>query len=86
MKMIYYDSLKPSTKPNQEKFEERETWHKLVVKIIRCKEGQGGTITSKEWKMYSEHVLETHVTEGKEVTAKKLKEIKEQITKNNGFA
>ena len=78
---------------NQEAFEERESWHKLVVKVITWKSGTlGGNlkptdkITPKEWKHYCSKKLEINVTNGKDVVMTQLKEIEKAIKANNGFS
>jgi hypothetical protein len=79
---------------NQEKLEEREAWHKIVVKILSWKNGlaEGGSIqitdkiTSQEWDTYYQSTIKINTVNGKDKAIAKLKEIKESITKHNGFA
>lgn len=87
-----------SNRPNtrlayQEKFNEREAWHKLVVKIICWKDGllEGGIIkvtdkiTPKEWGTYSKHMVKTNTTHGRKKVLSNLKVTKEIIQKHGGF-
>lgn len=77
----------------QEKFNEREAWHKLVVKIICWKDGllEGGTvkftdkITLKEWNTYFKRMIKTNTTYHKERVLNNLKETREMIKKHGGF-
>ncbi len=59
-----------------------------MVKILRWKDGQPSNdkITPKEWQVYTKHLIETNLTQGKDKTMEKLREIKDQIQENNGFA
>lgn len=76
-----------------EKQQERETWYKLVVKIISWKSGllEGGTvkqvnkISAREWRTYCEHSLRINVTYGKSKTQEDLKELKKIIHDFGGF-
>lgn len=78
---------------HQKKQEEREVWHKIVVKILRWKqnpeEGENlrpiGKITTKEWTTYSKSLIKMNATNSKEDTTKKLKIIKDLITCHGGF-
>lgn len=77
----------------QEKLEEREIWHKLVVKVIIWREGsskdgklrEAEKITSKEWEIYCKRMISMSVTYGKEKAALILKETCQAIQKNGGF-
>ena len=86
--------MKVSTRSNnhnnnlayQEKFQEREAWHKLVVKMICWQDGHlVDKITSKEWKTYCEHTVKTNVSHRKDRVLDSLKETKEIITDHGGF-
>ncbi len=78
---------------SQEKVEARESWHKLVVKIISWKDGQfeGGftkatdQVTTKEWKDYSKRILKTNITYGRDMVLSNLKELKRLIKEHGGF-
>lgn len=82
--------IKPA---HQEKSEEREAWLKLVVKVIRWKEGTSergsvklaDKITSKEWKAYSKKILSTNITLGKDRIMDNLREIEKMIMSHGGF-
>ncbi len=82
------DSKKPTnSKASTAKQEEREFWHKIVVKVLKWKESSKceEKITSKEWSFYHKSSIKINVTIEKGVMLKRLKEIKEQIEKNGGF-
>lgn len=71
-----------------DKLEERESWHKLVVKIISWKDGslrEISKITSKEWVTYYHRVLKTNIVLGRQKTRRNLNETKEIIKNNDGF-
>ncbi len=71
---------------HQQKSEEREAWHKLVVKIIRLKEGLiEDKLTPKEWKAYCEFMVKTNISYSKEKILHGLKETRELIKANFGF-
>jgi hypothetical protein len=78
---------------NQEKVEERENWHKLVVRIIRWKDGNfenvnsgiPAKITPKEWQMYQKKSIQMNVTHSKDRVAATIKETWDNIKKNGGF-
>lgn len=77
----------------QDKFEEREAWHKLVVKIICWKDGilEGSSIkstnkiTPKEWSTYQKRMVKTNTTYSKQKVLLSLKETKEIIQQHGGF-
>ncbi len=77
----------------QEKSEEREAWHKLVVKIISWKDGllSGGMvkskdkITPKEWDTYYKRTIKTNSTYDKQRVLSTLKKTQELIKKHGGF-
>ncbi len=88
-------SIRPNIRlANQEKTEEREIWHKLVVKIISWKSGllEGGLIkatdkiTPKEWNTYHKGRVKISSDFGKDKVRSSLKEIKAFIKKQGGFA
>lgn len=94
IKASAYRSNKPNIREAYKKrFDEREVWHKIVVKILRWKEDQAekneslplGKITTKEWTTYSKSIYKTNVMNGKSEITKRLKDIKNLITKNGGF-
>lgn len=77
----------------QERFNEREIWHKLVVKVISWKEGllEGGIvkfkdkISAKEWGTYSRRTVERNTTWDKQKVLSLLKETRNMIKKHGGF-
>lgn len=76
----------------QEKFEERESWHKLVVKVIIWKDktrvdrnSRVDKITSKEWKMYCKKTIKNNTVLGKQKVLAGLKQTRQLIKENNGF-
>lgn len=83
-----------SKKPADEKAELRESWHKIVVKILCWKDGltqqnsitSSDKITQNEWQGYCEKMMSISLEAGKDKTAEKLKSIKELIQKHGGFA
>lgn len=87
-----------STRPNirqasLDKLEQREIWHKLVVKIILWKDSVSNSlsfrraekITDKEWLTYCRRVSQTNLTYGKQKVLQNLKELKATIKSNGGF-
>lgn len=78
----------------QEKWEEREAWHKLVVKIISWKSGlvKGGMvtkdhkITAEEWKTYFDRTLQINTTYGRQRVLSDLEETRTRISNHGGFA
>ncbi|MBI2022376.1 hypothetical protein HYS97_00800 [Candidatus Daviesbacteria bacterium] len=93
--------MKIPTKPNhinsrlayQEKHEERESWHRLAVKVISWKGGllEGGIIkvtdkiSPKEWATYSKYMIKTSTTYSRQRVLSNLKDTEEKIRKNGGF-
>lgn len=77
-----------NSKASTEKQEEREFWHKIVVKILRWKESttHPEKITLKEWNFYHKSTLKINESFPRAETLKKLNAVKEQILKNGGFA
>lgn len=83
-----------SKKAVEEKAALRESWHKIVVKILCWKDGltQQNTITTadkitaSEWRGYCERMMQISLEAGKDKTAEKLKQVKELIQKHGGFA
>lgn len=74
---------------SQEKSDQREIWHKLVVKIINWKDGGASRIkdkiTPKEWNTYYRRMLKTNTSYGKQRVLSELKETKDTIQKHGGF-
>ncbi len=78
---------------DQKKLDEREAWHKLVVKVIRWRDGlsEGGVLTTadkisaKEWGIYSRHTLKTNITYSRLRVLTNLREIREVIKQHGGF-
>lgn len=76
-----------------EKFEKRELWHKLVVKILCWKDGllEGSSIditnkiSSKEWRTYYRKMIATNLTYGKEKALSNLKKTQDAIRNHGGF-
>lgn len=93
--------MKVPTRPNhpdiklayQEKLDERESWHKLVIKIISWREGvlEGATfrakdkITYKEWVTYYQRTLKTNITHSRERVLADLRHTKSMIKEHGGF-
>lgn len=76
-------------KAYQDKHAARESWHKLVVKILNWKGGslkESTKITSREWVTYCQGVLKTNITAGRQKTHQSLNEIKELIRNHGGFS
>ena len=72
---------------SQQKFEERETWHKLVVKVICWKDGLlQDKITPGEWATYCQCMIKTNVSVGKQKVMENLKALQHIIKDHNGFA
>ena len=72
---------------SQQKQEERETWHKLVVKVICWKDGLvKDKITPREWTTYCQSMIKTNVSQGKQKVTENLKELQRIIKDHNGFA
>ncbi len=79
---------------DQKKLQEKEDWHKLVVKVIVWKDGPVGSgfvqfmdkITPKEWKDYRKRLTRVNAGKGKEKIQALLKEKWERINENGGFA
>lgn len=96
------DVLKIPTRPNnpnislasQERLDQRESWHKLVVKILTWKDqaSEGNLvreeyrITAVEWETYSKHMVAMNTSYSREKMSASLKATKEIIEKNGGFA
>ncbi len=71
---------------SQQKQEERETWHKLVVKVICWKDGLlQDKITPKEWTTYCQSMIKTNVSVGKQKVMENLKQLQQIIKDRNGF-
>lgn len=76
-----------------EKQERNEAWYKIAVKIMRWKDGNSlsseigpvSRITSKEWNDYCEKIIAINVSNGKNATLEKLRELEEVIKHHNGF-
>ncbi len=70
---------------------ESEKIHKLVVKIISWKTGngvksdKGNKISPTEWGNYKKHLLRISKTESKERVLEKIKAIHLAIKSHNGF-
>lgn len=75
------------------KIAERESWFKLVVKIINWKDGNpelgsielGPKITSKEWDLYTKGCLTNHLIYGKDRVLDTLKSTRQTILQFGGF-
>lgn len=82
------------TAEQQEKLDAKENWYKLVVKIIVWKDAArkndssrlAEKITAKEWDAYSKGLLKTNVSYDKQRVLTQLKEVKEIIKSQGGFA
>lgn len=84
----------PTKTPEQlEKIAAKESWFKLVVKIINWKDGNrekgsvmlGSKITSKEWSAYSKGMLGNNLINGEKKVMENLKKTKELIQSCGGF-
>jgi hypothetical protein len=92
--MISNPNSSASKKSADEKAELRESWHKIVVKILCWKDGLTqqnvitltDKITPSEWKDYCERMMQISLEAGKEKTTEKLNSLKELIQKHGGFA
>lgn len=77
----------------QKKAEERESWRRLVVKVILWQDGVSEAETSrildkislKEWKTYCQRTIKTNMTYGKDKVRAELKETWKIINKYSGF-
>lgn len=79
---------------HEKNLEEKEIWHKLIVKIITWKDGTVGKgvvaksdkITHNEWRLYRKRL--TLVSPPKDVARfeARLKETQQKIRENGGFA
>lgn len=70
----------------QEKAEEREIWYRLVVRIIKWKEGLGGDkISTADWDTYCDRIIKISITNGKERTLENLRETQRIIQNRGGF-
>jgi len=82
------------TVAEQKKIQEREDWHKLVVKVIVWKEGTVGKgvvqlvnkITPKEWKLYRKKLTSANAANAKDKTHIRLKETWDRIKEHGGFS
>lgn len=76
------------SKASTEKQEEREFWHKIVVKVLKWKESTAcpEKITLKEWNFYHKSTLKINESFPRAETLKKLNAVKDMILKNGGFA
>ena len=81
-------SHNPNIRPEyQEKLNERELWHKLVVKVINWKDAESlmDKITIKEWSTYCEKMIIINVTKGKQFALDSLEETRKTIMSHGGF-
>lgn len=77
---------------SQEKLEERESWHKLVVKVIIWNEGTDNKnvttptrITRLEWARYCQQIIKTNLSYSKKRVLSDLELTLEKIKQNGGF-
>lgn len=90
--------ISPHSNPNirlasLKKLKERETWHKLVVKIIIWKEASSADnlersvskLTQTEWNKYRQGIIKNNITQGKEKILSDLKSTMRKIKLNGGF-
>jgi hypothetical protein len=83
-----------NNKANQEKQDEREAWHKLVVKIISWKNRlpesvavlTNDLISKKEWDKYCKGTVKINANVDKKVMMKRLEEIRARIESFGGFS
>lgn len=79
---------------HEKNLEEREVWHKLIVKVITWKDGTVGKgvvafsekITPKEWRHYKKRLTAASPVKDVARIEARLKETLEKIKKNGGFA
>lgn len=79
---------------HEKNLEEREVWHKLIVKVITWKDGTVGKgvvafsekITPKEWRHYKKRLTAASPAKDTARIEARLKETLEKIKKNGGFA
>jgi hypothetical protein len=82
----------------KQKLEDRESWHKLSVKIIvwnginvdinAPQKGSGSypdKITRSEWNKYRAQIIKTNLTSSKQKVLEDLKFLMEKIKANGGF-
>lgn len=75
---------------NPKKQKQRETWHKIVVKVIKLREGRkvsdpSEKLTEKEWRAYCSGMLKNNLTLKKQAVKENLKNIEETIKGSGGF-
>lgn len=79
----------PNVRPEyQEKYIERELWHKLVVKIINWEDEDNvlmDKITVDEWNTYSRRMIVIDVTGGEQKALDNLEKTRKIIKAHNGF-
>jgi hypothetical protein len=72
-----------------EKLAERESWHKLVVKVLTWQGEQEirskNKLTLVEWTTYHERMVKTNVTGKSEKVLSDLKATQDKIRQNGGF-
>lgn len=86
-------SGKQLTPEQQERLEASEAWFKIVVKVLRWKDGATvygdlkpiDKISKKEWKQYCETMLSKNISAGTKNTQEALNKTKEAIMYYNGF-
>ena len=85
-------SLIPIKQTPQERQEESEIWHKLVVKIVIWKEGSAQNLlntTTKlalsEWKTYYERIIKININQNKEKVLSDLEYTLQKIKLHGGF-
>lgn len=80
---------------SQQKLDERESWHKLVVKVIIWNEGSVQTnirqntivnkITQSEWSKYRRQIIKMNINQDREKVLSDLKYTLQKIKMNGGF-
>ncbi len=80
---------------SQQKLDERESWHKLVVKVIIWNEGsvltntrQNATvnkITLSEWSKYRRQIIKMNINQDREKVLSDLKYTLQKIKLNGGL-
>lgn len=79
-------------KASQQKFEERESWHKLAVKVmlwsaeaVNTRGSCPGKVTRSEWRRYRQQIIKTKVTYSKKRVLVDLKHTFQKVKVNGGF-
>lgn len=93
MKVPIKQPLSSSKLASLEKLQEREVWHKLVIKIISWKELRSvdnaskvtEKITPTEWDTYYKRMVDINTTYSKQKVLSDLKNTQDLIEEHGGF-